>query len=97
MDTLHQVTPFTHTTKKYATALALSNKPTRLIRLREVMARVGLPRSSIYARIKEGTFPASVRLGDGEKSRSVAWSEATIDAWIAERLTGAAEVAREGA
>ncbi len=54
----------------------------RLIRLPEVLARVGLSRSSIYNRIKEGTFPSPCRLGE----KSVAWSEASIDTWIADRL-----------
>ena len=31
--------------------------PTRLLRLPEVIARVGLKRSSIYQRMSEGRFP----------------------------------------
>lgn len=61
------------------------DRPTRLIRLPEVKARVGLSRSSIYLRISESTFPAPVRLGE----KSVAWLETDIDRWIQARLSAA--------
>jgi prophage regulatory protein len=51
----------------------------RLIRLPEVMARVGLRRTAIYQRMREGRFPRSRSLG----SRCTVWVEAEIDAWIA--------------
>lgn len=51
---------------------------TRLIRLSEVMHRVGLGRSAIYQRMKEGTFPKSRSLG----SRCSVWIEAEVDDWI---------------
>ena len=60
-------------------------RPSRLIRFPEIKARVGLCRSTIYTRIKKGTFPAPIRLGE----RSVAWLEADIDAWIQERISTA--------
>ncbi|RYG92283.1 AlpA family transcriptional regulator [Loktanella sp. IMCC34160] len=39
----------------------------------------GLSRSSIYAAMKDGTFPKPVQIG----KRAVAWSEADIAEWIA--------------
>jgi prophage regulatory protein len=53
--------------------------PPRLIRLPEVVARVGLKRSSIYQRMAEGRFPKGRSLGP----RCVVWVEAEIDTWIA--------------
>ncbi len=53
--------------------------PPRLIRLPEVIARVGLKRSSIYQRMAEGRFPKGRSLGP----RCVVWVETEIDAWIA--------------
>lgn len=53
-----------------------------VIRLPNVKARTGLSRSSIYAFIKEGTFPPPIPLG----LRSVGWLSSDIDAWIAERI-----------
>lgn len=54
--------------------------PPRLIRLPEVIARVGLKRSTIYQRMVEGRFPKGRSLGP----RCVVWVEAEIDAWIAQ-------------
>jgi prophage regulatory protein len=39
-----------------------------------------MPKSTIYEKIKEGTFPKPLRLG----AKSVAWIESEIDAWISE-------------
>ena len=60
-------------------ALPMTAAPARLIRLPEVIARVGLRRSSIYQRMAEGRFPKSRSLGP----RCAVWVEAEIDAWIA--------------
>ncbi|AGF77239.1 putative transcriptional regulator [Desulfocapsa sulfexigens DSM 10523] len=50
----------------------------RLLRRPEVEAVTGLKRSTIYARIKMGTFPAPVQLGP----KSVAWKSSDIQSWI---------------
>lgn len=52
--------------------------PPRLLRLPEVMARVGLRRSAIYQRMSEGRFPKSRSLGP----KCSVWVEAEINAWI---------------
>lgn len=54
----------------------------RLLRRREVELKTGKSRAAIYAAIREGTFPAPVQIG----VNSVAWLEAEIDLYIAERL-----------
>jgi len=54
-----------------------------ILRLPEVMARVGICRASIYQRMKEGTFPKSLPLGP----RSVGWLEHEIDAWLQVRIS----------
>ncbi|EHW0625780.1 AlpA family transcriptional regulator [Vibrio vulnificus] len=54
----------------------------RLIRLKEVMARVQLSKSTIYKMMDEGTFPQSVQLGD----RAVSWVEYELDEWINNRV-----------
>ena len=58
-------------------------KPGNLQRLPTVEDRTGFKKSSIYAGVKAGTFPAPVRLS----ARAVAWREADIDRWINERTT----------
>lgn len=52
--------------------------PSQLIRLKEVMDLCGLSRSSIYAAMKRGDFPPSVKVG----SRSSAWVKSEIEDWI---------------
>lgn len=57
-------------------------KKERFLRLADVMARTGLSRSSIYLSISKGNFPKNINLS----SRSVAWLESEIDAWIQTRI-----------
>ena len=54
----------------------------------EIELRTGLKRSTIYDKMKAGTFPMPVKLG----ARAVAWPEAEVDAWIEERLAQRAQV-----
>jgi prophage regulatory protein len=60
-------------------AVPADNAPLRLLRLPEVISRVGLKRSSIYQRMSEGRFPKARSLGP----RCAVWVETEIDAWIA--------------
>lgn len=53
-------------------------KPLSIPRRREVQARTGLSRSTIYLRISQGTFPKPVHLG----GRAVGWIESEIEAWL---------------
>lgn len=53
-----------------------------ILRRKQVQARVGLSRSSIYAAIAVGTFPRPVALG----VRSVGWVETEVDQWIAQQV-----------
>lgn len=63
--------------------MAERNKETLVIlRRKQVEARTGLSRSSIYAAISAGTFPAPIALGE----KSVGWLEHEIDGWIAARV-----------
>ncbi|MEO1767971.1 helix-turn-helix transcriptional regulator [Thiobacter aerophilum] len=53
----------------------------KLLRLPKVIDATGYSKSRIYALIKEGAFPAPLKLGD----RAVGWRESEIEAWIASR------------
>ena len=55
-----------------------TNRPTRLIRIKEVQHRVGLGRSTIYRWMAKGKFPKPVQLG----GYTIAWKESDIDSWI---------------
>ena len=65
---------------KDSEVIAVEFAPDRLIRLPEVMARVGLRRTAIYQRMREGRFPRSRSLGP----RCTVWVEAEIEGWIKE-------------
>ena len=54
----------------------------KLLRLPDVEAVTGYKRSTIYRKIKEGTFPTPISLGE----RASAWIESEIVAWIEERI-----------
>ncbi|HEY6527398.1 MAG TPA: AlpA family transcriptional regulator [Cellvibrionaceae bacterium] len=51
-----------------------------VLRLPEVKVRTGLSRSTIYARIEAGEFPAQISLG----GRAVGWVAEEIDDWISQ-------------
>lgn len=49
-----------------------------ILKLRAVMAKTGLGRSTIYAWVKLKRFPEQVSLGPG----AVGWSQTEIDCWL---------------
>jgi prophage regulatory protein len=49
-----------------------------ILRRREVEARTGLSRSTIYLRCSQNSFPSPIRLG----GRAVGWLESEIDTWL---------------
>lgn len=57
--------------------------PSRILRLREVLMKVGLGRASIYRAIAAGTFPKPLALGE----RARGWLESAINQWVASRTT----------
>lgn len=62
---------------------AISNsKPPKLLRLSEVIQRVGIKKTKIYKLQGEGTFPMRVKI----TPRAVGWIEDEIDVWITERI-----------
>ncbi|HMS20367.1 MAG: AlpA family phage regulatory protein [Sphingomonadales bacterium] len=50
----------------------------KIIRLKTVLARTGLSRSTMYRKIKEGTFPCQVRIS----IHGAGWRESAINCWI---------------
>jgi prophage regulatory protein len=53
-----------------------------ILRRKQVQARIGLSRSTIYLRVAEGTFPKPVSLG----ARAVGWLESDVDAWLRQQV-----------
>jgi prophage regulatory protein len=52
-----------------------------LLRRQQVIDRMGLSRSTVYSYMSRNLFPRPIRIG----VRAVAWSEAAINQWIADR------------
>ena len=59
-----------------------------ILRRKQVEARTGLSRSTIYQYVKDGAFPKPVPLGP----RAVGWLESEVSEWIAGRV----KIARDG-
>lgn len=58
----------------------MTNATDRIIRLRTVLDRTGLSRSTVYRKIAEGTFPSQVRIS----VHGAGWRESAINRWIAD-------------
>jgi prophage regulatory protein len=58
---------------------ATMREPDRIIRLKTVLSRTGLSRSTIYRKIAEGTFPAQLKIS----ANGTGWHESDINRWIA--------------
>ena len=56
----------------------MHNFQNKFLRLPQVKQTTGLSKSTIYARIAEGTFPKQIPLGP----RLVVWVESDIQNWI---------------
>lgn len=53
-------------------------EPDRIVRLRTVLSRTGLSRSTMYRKIAEGTFPAQVKIS----INGAGWHESEINRWV---------------
>lgn len=58
-------------------------EPDRIVRLKTVLARTGLSRSTIYRKIAEGTFPAQLKISNN----GAGWHESDINHWIADPVS----------
>ena len=61
----------------------MSENHTQILRLRHVIERIGLSRSTIYALVAKDAFPAPFTLGE----RSVGWLAQDVEAWIESRAS----------
>ncbi len=66
------------------------DKPLALIRKPAVKARTGLPNATMYELIGRELFPRPVRIAG---TRSVAWVESEVDAWIKAQIEAARGIA----
>lgn len=62
---------------------AAEQQPKRFLRIAAVVNKTGMPPSSVYAKMADGTFPKSISLGP----RCKAWLEEEIDQWMDDRVS----------
>lgn len=55
----------------------------RLIRLKEVLHKVGVSKATLYRLIAAGEFPASVTIAN----RAVAWEESLVDGYLMRKVS----------
>jgi prophage regulatory protein len=55
-------------------------EPNKILRIRTVLHRTGLSRSTLYRKMKEGTFPNQVQISE----HCCGWHESEIARWIAD-------------
>lgn len=53
-------------------------QPDRILRIRTVLQRTSLSRSTLYRKIREGSFPKQVRIS----VHGAGWRESAISRWI---------------
>ena len=55
-----------------------TDTPDRILRLRTVLDRTGLSRSTMYRKMQKGTFPGNVQIS----TRCKGWRESAINDWM---------------
>lgn len=63
----------------------------KLIRLPEALERTGVSRTRLYVMIAKNEFPQPVKLGPN--ARAIAFPEAEVEAWIADRIAAREQTA----
>jgi prophage regulatory protein len=54
--------------------------PDRIVRMKTILARTSLSRSTIYRKIAEGTFPPRIKIS----ANGAGWRESDINRWVAD-------------
>jgi prophage regulatory protein len=63
----------------------------RILRLKSVLDRTGLSRSTLYRKIERGTFPGQVRISE----RCIGWRESDVERWLSNPTGYSPEKARD--
>lgn len=52
--------------------------PERILRLKTILERTGLSRSTLYRKLHLGTFPRQLRISE----RCIGWRECDVESWL---------------
>jgi prophage regulatory protein len=80
---MHALSGLSSRQEQPAGGRAAMREPDRIIRLRTVLSRTGLSRSTIYRKIAEGTFPPQIKISVNGSG----WHESDIDRWITDPVS----------
>lgn len=64
--------------------------PDRILRLKTVLERTSLSRSTLYRKMDNGTFPRNFKLSE----RCAGWRESAINAWLQNPMFYSADAGR---
>jgi prophage regulatory protein len=64
----------------------------RILRLKAVLDRTGLSRSTLYRKISESTFPKQIQIS----KRCAGWREAAIEQWLVNPMSYSASQSPAG-
>jgi prophage regulatory protein len=56
----------------------MSDTPDRILRLKTVLTRTGLSRSTLYRKMQNGTFPPNLKIS----TRCAGWRESALAEWL---------------
>lgn len=56
----------------------MTDTPDRILRLKTVLERTGLSRSTMYRKIQNGSFPRNVQIS----TRCTGWRESAVNEWM---------------
>jgi prophage regulatory protein len=57
----------------------MNHNPDRIVRLKTVIFRSGISHSTIFRKMKEGTFPLQIKVN----INCIGWHESELNRWIA--------------
>ncbi len=55
-----------------------TDSPDRILRIKTVLDRTGLKRSTMYRKMQKGSFPKSLQISD----RCAGWRESDVNDWL---------------
>jgi len=56
----------------------MTEQPDRILRIKEVLTRTGLTRSTLYRKLARGGFPKQIAISE----RCIGWRESAIIRWM---------------
>ena len=56
----------------------------RILRPKDVSQAIGFSRTTLWRRVRDGSFPRPLRIG-GEKSHLVGWRQSAVEEWLDSR------------